>query len=71
VAPNILGREFTAAAPNLTWLSDITYVPTGQKWLYLAIVLDLYAREVVGWNMSDQLTDQLTSEDLKRALKRR
>jgi transposase InsO family protein len=44
VAPNILGREFTAAAPNLTWLSDITYVPTGQKWLYLAIVLDLYAR---------------------------
>ena len=68
VAPNILGREFTAAAPNLTWLSDITYVPTGQRWLYLAIVLDLYARRVVGWSMSDRLTDQLTCEALKMAL---
>jgi putative transposase len=47
VVPNILSREFTAAAPNLAWLSDITYVPTDQRWLYLAIVLDLYARRVV------------------------
>jgi transposase InsO family protein len=71
VVPNILSREFTAAAPNLTWLSDITYVPTGQRWLYLAIVLDLYARRVVGWSMSDRLTDQLTCDALRMALKRR
>jgi transposase InsO family protein len=71
VVPNILGREFTAAAPNLTWLSDITYVPTGQRWLYLAIVLDLYARRVVGWSMSDRLTDQLTCDALKMAVKSR
>jgi transposase InsO family protein len=71
VVPNILGREFTAAAPNLTWLSDITYIPTGQRWLYLAIVLDLYARRVVGWSMSDRLTDQLTCDALKMAVKSR
>lgn len=70
VTPNIRGREFTAAGPNLTWLADITFVSTDQRWSYLAIVLDLYARRVVDWSMSDRLTDQLTSDALKMALKR-
>ncbi len=60
VVPNILGREFMATAPNLTWLSDITYVRTDQGWLYLAVVLDLYARRVVGWAMESYLADLLT-----------
>jgi putative transposase len=71
VAPNILGREFTAAAPNLTWLSDITYVPTEQGWLYLAVVLDMFARRVVGWAMESYLADLLTRRALKMALRRR
>lgn len=71
VVPNILGREFSAAAPNLTWLSDITYVPTGQGWLYLAVVLDLYARRVVGWGMASRLADLLTRNALNMALKSR
>ncbi len=71
VAPNILGREFTTAAPNLIWLSDITFVPTDQGWLYLAVVLDLYARRVVGWAMESYLADLLTRKALKMALRRR
>jgi transposase InsO family protein len=71
VAPNILGREFKATAPNLTWLSDITYVPTEQGWLYLAIVLDMFARRVVGWAMESYLADLLTRKALKMALRRR
>lgn len=71
VVPNILGREFTAAASNLTWLADITYIPTQQGWLYLAIVLDLYARRVVGWQMSAHLSDQLTVNALTMALHHR
>ena len=71
VAPNILGREFTASEPNQTWLSDITYVPTDEGWLYLAVVLDLYARRVVGWAMESYLADLLTRKALKMALWRR
>lgn len=71
VPPNILGREFTAEAPNHTWLSDITYVATQQGWLYLAVVLDLYARRVVGWAMESYLADLLTRKALKMALRRR
>ena len=66
--PNILGRVFTAAAPNLIWLADLTYVPTKQGWLYLAIVLDLYARRVVGWAMEPYLVDLLTRKALNMAL---
>jgi putative transposase len=49
IAPNLLDRNFTAAAPNRIWLADITYVETDQGWLYLATVLDLYSRRIVGW----------------------
>ncbi len=71
VVPNILGREFLTAAPNLTWLSDITYVRTDEGWLYLAIMLDLYARRVVGWAMESYLVDLLTRRALQMALRRR
>jgi putative transposase len=67
-APNILGRQFLAAAPNHTWLADLSYVPTEQGWLYLAVVLDLYARRVVGWAMESHLADVLARKALKMAL---
>jgi len=60
IAPNVLGRDFEAAAPNQKWLVDMTYVPTGEGWLYLALVLDLYARKLVGWAMSETMPQELT-----------
>ena len=60
VAPNVLGRDFEATAPNQKWLADMTYVPTREGWLYLALVLDLYARKLVGWAMSETMPQELT-----------
>ena len=71
VAPNRLNREFVASAPDRKWLSDITYVPTVEGWLYLAVVLDLYARRVVGWALAPRLKEELTLSALKMALGRR
>jgi len=71
VAPNVLNRDFTADRPDHKWLSDITYIPTGDGWLYLAAILDLYARRIVGWAMSDRMTSDLTLTALKQALQRR
>ena len=51
IAPNLLNRQFTASAPNQKWVADFTYVATGEGWLYLAVVLDLYSRMAVGWSM--------------------
>jgi len=59
VAPNVLDRDFTAERPNQKWLADITYIPTDEGWLYLAAVLDLYSRRIVGWAMADTLERQL------------
>ncbi len=70
-APNLLKRNFTADRPDQTWLSDITYIPTQEGWLYLAAVLDLYARRFVGWAMSDRMTSDLTLTALKMALRQR
>lgn len=70
-APNRLNREFVAPAPDRKWLSDITYVRTGEGWLYLAVVLDLYSRQVVGWALGPYLKDELTLSALKMALGRR
>jgi len=70
-APDRLRRDFTAAAPNQRWVSDITSVRTGQGWLHLAIVLDLYARRVVGWAMGPTLDQQLAAEALAMALAER
>jgi len=60
VAPNRLKREFVASAPNRKWVSDITYIRTAEGWLYLAAVLDLYSRQVVGWALASRLKEELT-----------
>lgn len=56
VAPNLLARNFTPEAPNRVWTGDITYIQTGEGWLYLAVVLDLFNREVVGWSIKRKRT---------------
>ena len=71
VAPNLLKRDFTADRPNQKWLSDISYIPTQEGWLYLAAILDLYTRGIVGWAMSDRMTSDLTISALEMALHRR
>ncbi len=68
VAPNVLAREFSATAPNQKWLADLTYVPTAEGWLYLALILDLYSRKFVGWAMSDSMPQELTLAALQMAL---
>ena len=68
VAPNVLAREFTATAPNQKWLADLTYVPTAEGWLYVALVLDAFSRKLVGWALSNSLGHELTVEALQMAL---
>ena len=70
-APNLLGRDFKADRPDQKWLTDITYIPTQEGWLYLAAVLDLYARRIVGWAMSDRMTSDLTLSALRMAIRQR
>lgn len=67
VAPNVLARQFTVDAPNQVWCGDITYVWTGNRWAYLAVVLDLYARKPVGWAMSLSPDSKLISKALMMA----
>jgi putative transposase len=71
VAPNLLNRDFTATEPNKKWTTDITYIPTAQGWLYLAVILDLSSRIVVGWSMSGHCDEELGANALKMALARR
>jgi len=71
VAPNVLQRNFAADQPNEKWLADITYIPTLEGWLYLASILDLYSRRVVGWAMSNRMTSDLTVSALTMALYQR
>lgn len=68
VAPNVLKRDFVADAPNQKWLADLTYVPTDEGWLFVALVLDLFARKIVGWAMSDTMPQELTLAALWVAL---
>jgi putative transposase len=67
-APDLLRRDFTPLAPDRVWLADITYVPTGEGWLYLATVLDAFSRRVVGWAMADHLRTELVLGALEMAL---
>lgn len=69
--PDRLERQFTAAGPNKVWVADITYVRTGEGWLYLAVVVDIYSRMVVGWAMGSRLTNELTLRALKMAFRKR
>lgn len=71
IAPNLLARNFTVDAPNRAWVADITYLPTKTGWLYLAVVIDLYSRAVVGWSMSRRIDGKLTLDALDAALGRR
>jgi putative transposase len=68
IAPNLLDRNFIAAAPNRIWLADITYIETDQGWLYLAPVMDLYSRRIVGWAMEDHLRAELPLAALTMAI---
>ncbi|RLB65605.1 MAG: IS3 family transposase [Deltaproteobacteria bacterium] len=71
VAPNLLNRQFDVDQPNRVWASDITYIATQQGWLFLAVVLDLYSRRVVGWALSNRIDSQLTRSALTMAVGRR
>jgi putative transposase len=66
--PNLLNRNFTVDKPGKAWVTDITYIWTGQGWLYLASVLDLYSRKIIGWDIQPTMSKQLTLTALKRAL---
>jgi len=70
-APNRLDRDFTATRPNQKWVTDITYLPTLAGWVYVAVVLDLFSRKIVGWSISDSLATPLVAEALRRAIEAR
>jgi putative transposase len=71
IAGNVLDRQFTADRPNQKWVADFTYIWTAQGWLYVAAVIDLFSRRVVGWSMSDTMTAQLVTDALIMAIWRR
>jgi putative transposase len=70
-APNYLAQDFTAEAPNRKWVTDITYLPTAEGWVYLAVVLDLFSRKVVGWALGNSLATELVSAALRQAVESR
>jgi transposase InsO family protein len=70
VAPNLLARSFTAERPDQVWLADISYIPTGEGWLYLAAIKDMATRQIVGWSMADHLKAELCIDALVMALQR-
>jgi putative transposase len=71
VAPNRLDRSFAAQRPNVIWVADISYIATDEGWLYLATLMDLFSRRIVGWQMADHLKSELTCDALHMAIKRR
>jgi len=71
IAPNLLNRNFAVAAPNQAWTGDITYIPTHEGWLFLAVVIDLFSRRVVGWSMHPEMRSNLVIDALQMAWFRR
>ena len=71
IAANVLSRQFSATEPNRVWVGDITFVWTAEGWFYLAVLIDLFSRAVVGWSMGERITDELTLAALRMALERR
>ena len=71
VAPNLVRRNFEASVPNQVWAGDVTFIPTAEGWLYLAMLLDLFSRRVVGWAMSDKNDEALTVTALQMAIDQR
>jgi putative transposase len=70
IAPNIVDRDFKPSSKNETWTTDITYIPTDEGWLYLAVVEDLYTRKIVGWSMSSSMESRLVVDALEMAVQR-
>jgi putative transposase len=71
IAKNLINRDFTANKPNQKWVTDITYIWTAEGWLYLAIVLDLFSRRIVGWSVADHMKTELCLEALEKATRQR
>ena len=71
IAPNLLARDFNPALPDAVWAGDITYIPTAEGWLYLAAVIDLHSRQVVGWSMQEHMQTSLVADALRMAWFRR
>jgi putative transposase len=71
IAPNVLGREFVTEEPDEVWVSDITYIPTTQGWLYLCVFIDLYTRAVVGWSLSANMKTEIVTDAFKMGVQRR
>ena len=71
VAPNHLAQQFDVLEPNETWVTDITHIRTNEGWLYLAVVLDLFSRQIVGWSMQSQMDKELVISALLMAIWRR
>ena len=71
MAPDLVQQDFTASRPNEKWVSDIAYIWTGSGWLYLAVVMDLYSRAIIGWSLQSRMTQQLVCDALTMALFRR
>jgi putative transposase len=71
VAPNLLNRSFRVGRPDAAWVGDISYIPTAEGWLYLATLMDLFSRRIVGWQMADHVRSELTCEALQMAIDRR
>jgi transposase InsO family protein len=67
IAPNVLDRNFTVAAPNQVWVGDITYIATDAGWLFLAVVIDLFSRQVVGWSLREDMTSTIVIDALRMA----
>lgn len=71
VAPNLLNRQFEVKEPDKVYVSDITYIWTHEGWLYLAVVIDLFSRRVVGWSLNNRMTTKLIMDVLRMAIWRR
>jgi transposase InsO family protein len=71
ISPNLLERQFAVTQPNRCWVGDITYIPTEEGWLYLAVVIDLYSRQIVGWSMDSRMQAKLVNDALTMALWKR
>ena len=67
VADNLLNQNFNSVAPNQVWAGDVTYLKTGEGWMYLAIVMDLYSRRIVGWHIDKRMTTDLVSKAMMKA----
>jgi transposase InsO family protein len=67
IAPNLLNRNFTTTAPNQVWVGDVTYIATAEGWLFLAVVMDLFSRRIVGWSLREQITSEIVTEALRMA----